>query len=214
MWGLVYFSEAYPMKKILLGLAVAALVLSGCAGSQSKDPEKVNDALVAFTSCVQGSRWQEALNYVTEDEANEISEDGYEFKEEYQQAARRLPLSTLKQADLAVDGDGRLVGIKDVMDEANKRYVVSEEQSKIGTKEHMQQMEEDHIRRRLEEGQKVMQEEEEAKNKEQEVEVFSNKLTDEEKRKYGSTRDLQAPEHFQDENTQAAEEEIHEDYGD
>ena len=46
------------------------------------------------------------------------------------------------------------------------------------------------------------------------MEVFSNKLTDEEKRKYGSTRDLQAPEHFQDENTQAAEEEIHEDYGD
>ena len=33
-------------------------------------------------------------------------------------------------------------------------------------------------------------------------------LTDEEKRKYGSTRDLQAPEEFHDENTEEAEEQI------
>ena len=39
--------------------------------------------------------------------------------------------------------------------------------------------------------------------------VYSNKLTEEEKRKYGSTRDLQAPEAYQDENTEAAEEEIY-----
>ena len=39
--------------------------------------------------------------------------------------------------------------------------------------------------------------------------MLTNKLTDEEKRKYGSTRDLQAPEAFEDENTQEAEEEIY-----
>ena len=38
--------------------------------------------------------------------------------------------------------------------------------------------------------------------------MFTNKLTDEEKRKYGSTRDLQAPEEFKDENTEEAEEKI------
>jgi len=199
------------MKKLLLGLSVFALVLAGCAGTKSDDPEAIDNALVAFTSCVQSSRWQEALNYVTPDEADEIgTSDGYEFKEEYMVAARRLPLSTLRKAGLEVDGHGRLVGIKDAMDEANDRYVMSKEQAKVGT--NLKQMEDERIKRRIAEGQKILQEEEEAANQEQEEIVFSNKLTDEEKRKYGSTRDLQAPETYQDADTQEAEEEIHGDY--
>ena len=199
------------MKKFLLGLTAIALLFAGCAGTKSDDPEAIDNALVAFTSCVQSSRWQEALEYVTPDEASDIgTSDGYEFKDEYKVAARRLPLSTLRKAGLSVDGKGRLVGIKDAMDEANERNVMSKEQAKVGT--NMKEMEEEHIRRRLEEGQKIMQEEEEAKNQEQEEIVFSNKLTDEEKRKYGSTRDLQAPEQYQDADTESAEEEIHGDY--
>ena len=54
-----------------------------------------------------------------------------------------------------------------------------------------------------------MQEEEQEAEQEQQVEVFTNKLTEEEKRKYGSTRDLQAPEEFKDENTEEAEEKIY-----
>lgn len=199
------------MKKLLLGLSLFALVLAGCAGVKSDDPEAIDTALVGFTSCVQSSRWQDALAYVTPDEADAISPDGYEFKEEYQTAARRLPLTTLRKAGLAVDGKGRLVGIKDAMDEANERYVVSEEQAKVGT--NLKEMEEARIKRRLEEGQKVLQEEEEAANQEQEEIVFSNKLTDEEKRKYGSTKDLQAPEKYEVDEP-APEEEVHEDYGD
>ena len=193
------------MKKFLMGLAFSALALIGCAGT-SDDPEALDNALVGFTSCVQGSRWQEALDYVTPDEANQISPDGYEFKPEYQVAARRLPLSTLRKAGLQVDGRGRLVGIKAAMDEANERYVVSEEQAKVGT--NLEEMEKKHIQQRLEEGQKIMQEEEQEAEQEQQVEVFTNKLTDEEKRKYGSTRDLQAPEEFRDENIEEAEEKI------
>ena len=194
------------MKKLLLGLTAFSLIFSACAGSKSDDPEAIDTALVGFTSCVQGSRWQEALDYVTPDEANQISSDGYEFKQEYQLAARRLPLSTLRKAGLQVDGKGRLVGIKDAMDEANERYVMSEEQAKVGT--NLEEMEKEHIKRRLEEGQKILKEEEEEANQEQQVEVLSNKLTDEEKRKYGSTRDLQAPEEFRDENIEEAEEKI------
>ena len=194
------------MKKILMGLAFFAFALVGCAGT-SDDPEALDNALVGFTSCVQGSRWQEALDYVTPDEANQISPDGYEFKPEYQVAARRLPLSTLRKAGLQVDGRRRLVGIKDAMDEANERYVMSEEQAKVGT--NLKEMEDARIKRRLEEGKKVLQEEAEAANQEQEEIVYSNKLTDEEKRKYGSTRDLQAPEAFEDENTQEAEETLY-----
>ena len=190
------------MKKFLMGIAFSALALIGCAGT-SDDPEALDNALVGFTSC---ARWQEALEYVTPDEANQISSDGYEFKQEYQLAARRLPLSTLRKAGLQVDGKGRLVGIKDAMDEANERYVMSEEQAKVGT--NLEEMEKEHIKRRLEEGQKILKEEEEEANQEQQVEVLSNKLTDEEKRKYGSTRDLQAPEEFRDENIEEAEEKI------
>lgn len=198
------------MKKLLLGLTFFALIFSGCAGSRSDDPEAIDSALVGFTSCVQGSRWQEALEYVNEDEARAISPDGYEFKDEYKIAARRLPLSTLRKAGLEVDGRGRLVGIKDAMDEANERYVMSEEQAKVGT--NLKQMEDERIKRRLEEGQKILKEEEEAANQEQEEIVFSNKLTEEEKRKYGSTRDLQAPEAVPDADVEEAEEEIHGDY--
>ena len=49
-------------------------------------------------------------------------------------------------------------------------------------------MEKEHIRRRLEEGQRVLKQEEEAANQEQEDIVYSNKLTEEEKRKYGMSR--------------------------
>lgn len=197
------------MKKILVCFAaLAAMVLSACSGTKADDPEALDNALVAFTSCVQGSRWQEALEYVTPDEADAIAtSDGYEFKEDYKVAARRLPLSTLRRAGLEVDSKGRLVGIKDAMDEANERNVMSAEQAKVGT--NLKQMEDERIKRRLEQGLKIMQEEEEAANQEQEEIVYSNKLTEEEKRKYGSTRDLQAPEEFSDENTQAAEEQIY-----
>ena len=204
-----YFSEVIPMKKLMMGVSFLAMIIAGCAGSLSDDPEKIDTALVGFTSCVQSSRWSEALGYVTEDEAGDISE-GDEFKEEYKVAARRLPLSTLRKAGLKVDGKGRLVGIKDAMDEANERYKMSEEQAKVGS--NLEEMEKEHIRRRLEEGQRVMRQEEEEAKKDQEDIVYSNKLTEDEKRKYGSTRDLQAPEKYEDENTEAAEEELHGDY--
>ena len=199
------------MKKLLASLAAISFVatlLTGCAGSRSDDPEAIDNALVGFTSCVQGSRWQEALQYVTPDEADAIAtSDGYEFKDQYKTAARRLPLSTLRKAGLEVDGKGRLVGIKDAMDEANERYVMSEEQAKVGT--NLKQMEDERVKRRIEQGQKILQEEESEANQEQEEIVYSNKLTDEEKRKYGSTRELLAPEAYQDENTKEAEEEIY-----
>ena len=201
------------MKKILLGLSFVALLLSGCAGTGSTDPEALDDALAGFTSCVQSSRWQEALEYVDKDEGYAIAPDGYEFKEEYKVAARRLSLSTLRKEKGLSLSRGRLVGIKKAMDDANERYVMSENQAKVGT--NLKEMEDARIKRRLEEGQKVMQEEAEAANQEQKVEVFSNKLTDEEKRKYGSTRDLQAPEAYSetdDPDTDAAKEELHGDY--
>lgn len=190
------------VKKLLAGLA-CALFLAACAGVKSDDPDAINDALVGFTTCAQSARWSEALQYVTPSEAKQISENGT-FKEEYQKAAQRLPLSTMRRMQWTVDGEGRLVGIKAVMDEANERYVVSEGQSQIGTKDYFDKQEKKRIESRLEEGRKLMEEEE--TRPEQQVEVMSNKLTDEEKRKYGSTGDLQAPEEYEDAQTRAADE--------
>ena len=147
------------MKKLLVLLSAMSLFFLGCAGTPQDNGEALDNALVTFTSNVQSSRWQEALSNVTPDEARQIgTSDGYEFLPEYQTAASRLPLSTLRKAGLSVDSDGRLVGIKAVMDETNERYKVSEDQAKVGT--NLKQMEDDRIKRRLEEGQKILQEEE------------------------------------------------------
>jgi hypothetical protein len=191
------------MKKLLVILSAVSLFLMGCAGSGPKDEgEALDNALVSFTSSVQSSRWQDALAYVTPDEARQIgTSDGYEFLPEYQTAASRLPLSTLRKAGLGVDSDGRLVGIKAVMDETNERYKVSEEQAKVGT--NLKQMEDDRIKRRIEEGQKILQEEEATAHQEPQVEVLTNRLTDDEKRKYGSTGELLAPESTREDGTSA-----------
>lgn len=189
------------MFKSLFTLLVFALMLIACAGVKKDNPDAINDALVGFTTCAQSARWSEALQYVTPSEVSQIS-DGVTFKPEYQKAAARMPLSTMRRMQWTVDKKGRLVGMKEVLDQANTRYLVSEEQAKVGT--NLEEMEKARIQRRLEEGRKILEEEENAE--EPEVEVMTNRLTDEEKRKYGSTGELLAPEQYEDPNTDAAKE--------
>ena len=189
------------MFKSLFTLLVFALMLTACAGVKKDNPDAINDALVGFTTCAQSARWSEALQYVTPSEVSQIS-DGVTFKPEYQKAAARMPLSTMRRMQWTVDKKGRLVGMKEVLDQANTRYLVSEEQAKVGT--NLEEMEKARIQRRLEEGRKILEEEENAE--EPEVEVMTNRLTDEEKRKYGSTGELLAPEQYEDSNTDAAKE--------
>ena len=173
-----------------LGLIFACLV--GCASVQSDDPTAINDALVGFTVNSQAERWPEALKFVTANEADEITDEYGLMKEEYRVAASRLRISALKRMPWKVDGKGRLIGIKDVLDDFNKKYIVSEDEKKVGT--NLEQMRQERIKRTLERGQRIMAGEEEEANKEPEVEVFTNKLTEEEKRKYGSTGELRRPE--------------------
>lgn len=188
------------MFKSLFTLLVFALMLTACAGVKKDNPDAINDALVGFTTCAQSARWSEALQYVTPSEVSQIS-DGVTFKPEYQKAAARMPLSTMRRMQWTVDKKGRLVGMKEVLDQANTRYLVSEEQAKVGT--NLEEMEKARIQRRLEEGRKILEEE---NAEEPEVEVMTNRLTDEEKRKYGSTGELLAPEQYEDPNTDAAKE--------
>lgn len=177
------------MKKMVLGWFVAMLV--GCASTQPNDPTAINDALIGFTVNSQGEHWHEAILFVTPDEADEISDENGLMKQEYRVAASRLRISALRQMPWRVDRKGRLIGIKAVLDDFNRKYAVSEDEKKVGS--NLEQMRQERINRTLEKGKRIMAgEEEEAK--EPEVEVFTNKLTEEEKRKYGSTGELRKPE--------------------
>lgn len=177
------------MKKVALGLLSAALIL-GCSGNkQADDQDAVNDALVGFTVNSQADRWSEALSYVCEDEVDEIS-DGQTIKPEYQVAAKRLRLSTLKQMNWEVDRHGRLIGIKAAMDESNKKYTMSKDQSKVGSD--LEEKRQQRIQEKIAEGKRIVAGD--TATKKPEVEYYTNKLTEEEKRKYGSTGELRAPE--------------------
>ena len=90
------------------------------------------------------------------------------MKEEYRLAASRLRISALKQMPWRVDERGRLIGIKDVLDDFNKKYIVSEDEKKVGT--NLEQMRQERINRTLEKGKRIMAGEDE--QKEPEVEVY------------------------------------------
>ncbi len=178
------------MKKVVLGCILACFF--GCASVEPNDPTAINDALVGFTVNSQGEHWPEALHFVTPEEADQITDENGQMKKEYRVAASRLRISALKRMPWKVDSKGRLIGIKPVLDDFNTKYVVSEEEKNVGT--NLEQMRQDRIKRTLERGQRIMAGEEERANQEPEVEVFTNKLTEEEKRKYGSTGELREPE--------------------
>ncbi len=197
-----FFQNCKKAQSFLFGI-VLTFGLVACAGVKSDDPDAINNALVGFTTCAQSERWAEALQYITPSEADAIS-DGSVFKEEYQKASMRLNLSAMRRMKWTVDEKGRLIGIRALMDQTNSRYVVSEEQATIGTKDYFEKQEQRHIQRKLDEGRRIM-EEEANRDDEPKVEVMTNRLTDEEKRKYGSTGELMAPEEYSDANTQAAE---------
>ncbi len=186
------------MKKMVLGW-LSAFFLIGCASTQPNDPTAINDALIGFTVNSQGEHWHEAILFVTPDEADEISDENGLMKQEYRVAASRLRISALRQIPWRVDKKGRLIGIKAVLDDFNRKYIVSEDEKKVGT--NLEQMRQDRINRTLEKGKRIMAGEEEEAQKEPEVEVFTNKLTEEEKRKYGSTGELRKPDEVVNEST-------------
>ena len=197
------------MKKVVLGLIFACFV--GCASVQPDDPTAINDALVGFTVNSQAEHWPEALRFVTPDEADEITDEAGLMKEEYRLAASRLRISALKRMPWKVDSRGRLIGIKPVLDDFNKKYVVSDAEKHVGS--NLEQMRQDRINRTLEKGKRIMAGEDEEAQKEPEVEVYTNKLTEDEKRKYGSTGELRRPdEEFDGESSSTSSEESSDPY--
>jgi len=118
------------MFRILMIFAIF-LVLA-CAGGKSSggrysaDPEKTNDVMITFVQRAQAGFWKEAMENVSLSERSEMM-DGVNVLQEYKDAVNRIRLSTIKNMDLSLDRSGRLVGLKDILDESNERYISSDE---------------------------------------------------------------------------------------
>jgi hypothetical protein len=95
----------------------AAFFIASCAGA-SRKPEKTYDVMVAFVQKAQAGFWKEAMDYVTPSERDEMMDGGQVFPE-YRDAIKRIRLSTFRNMELELDRKGRLVGIKDVLDDSN-----------------------------------------------------------------------------------------------
>ena len=116
--------------RLLVLFAVFSVI--ACAGGKrasrysSADPEKVNDVMITFVQRAQAGFWKEAMENVSLEERADMME-GTNVMQEYKDAVRRIRLSTIKNMDLGLDRSGRLVGLKDLLDESNERYIASEE---------------------------------------------------------------------------------------
>jgi len=103
-----------------------------CAGSKSSsgrynaNPEKTTEVMITFVQRAQAGFWKEAMDNVTPEESSEMME-GSQVMQEYKDAVNRIRLSTIKNMDLSLDRKGRLVGLKDILDEFNELYKSSDE---------------------------------------------------------------------------------------
>lgn len=172
------------MFRILAAWAV--LVFMACAPSSQlvNDPEKTNEVLISFMTKAQADYWLEAMDNITYEERLAMM-DGDQIKPEYQTAIKRVRLSAISKMEFSLDGKGRLVGVKAMLDEFNKRYTVSDQQRGVNLSE-VEKARADRISKLREEGQRILDEQ---KNTPQaaEDEVMTNRLTDEERQKYGTT---------------------------
>ena len=112
----------------MLRLLILCIIFSilACAGTRSADPDKPYDVFIEFHKDAKAGFWREAMARVTPNEREEMME-GADVMQEYKDAVNRIRLSTIKNMDLSLDKKGRLVGLKDILDESNERYVSSDE---------------------------------------------------------------------------------------
>ncbi len=167
------------MNRICI-LLLAAL-LFGCAGSkeQGQDHEKANDALISFITKAQAGFWSDAMENITYDERLQMM-DGEQVKPEYQAAIKRLRLSSVGNMEFSLDGKGRLIGVRAMLDASNRRSMVSEAQSNIDLSA-VENARAARIDKMRQEGKQIL-EDQQNQRQEPEVEVLTNKLSDSEKK--------------------------------
>ncbi|MDR2583512.1 MAG: hypothetical protein LBC75_08545 [Fibromonadaceae bacterium] len=116
------------MFRLLMLFAIFSIL--ACAGGKlsryNADPDKTTEVMITFVQRAQAGFWKEAMENVSLQERSEMM-DGVNVMQEYKDAVNRIRLSTIKNMDLSLDSRGRLVGLKDILDESNERNVSSDE---------------------------------------------------------------------------------------
>jgi len=120
------------MRRIWL---IGFIGLLACSSAPRKgdveEGDALNDVLVSFTINAQANRWSEALELMTYEEQLRVLDANGDIKPEYKVAMKRMKLSTLQKAGLELDSKGRLIGMVAVLEESNRRAVVSDEQRSL-----------------------------------------------------------------------------------
>jgi len=118
------------MLRLLMLFVVLSIVACASSSAANRDPEKVNDVMITFINSAKAGFWKEAMDCVTPSERSDMMEGGLVMKE-YREAINRLRLSAIKNMEIGLDSKGRLVGIRDALDESNYGAQFSDEKSAI-----------------------------------------------------------------------------------
>ncbi|HSQ41591.1 MAG TPA: hypothetical protein VLM37_04860 [Fibrobacteraceae bacterium] len=118
----------------LVFVAWFVLVLGACSSAPKSDAttdDMINDALISFTVNTQAARYSDALELLTYEEQLELIDGGGNIKPEYKAAMKRIKLSALQKYPFTLDSKGRLVGMLAVLKDANRKFLISDEQRSL-----------------------------------------------------------------------------------
>lgn len=119
--------------KFLIACLITVIVGCGAGSDDLSSGDPLHDALARFNMAVQSGDETTALELMDEDERSLVSEDGFGFADKYRKGAKRLRLSTLmNNKELALNGDGQIVGLHKVLEESNTRSRHSKINKRLG----------------------------------------------------------------------------------
>lgn len=118
----------------LLFLSTVLVALVSCASnpkSEVSSEDAVNDALISFTVNSQAGRYSEALELIAYEDQLKIIDANGNWKPEYKSAVKRIRLSALQKIHFSLDTEGRLEGMIAILDDANSKFTMSDEQRSV-----------------------------------------------------------------------------------
>lgn len=153
-------------------IASAVLWLMACSSSRPvvDDPARTQEVLITFVTKAQAGYWQEAMENLTYEEKEAMMKEG-ELAPEYYASINRLRLSAVTRMPFSLDGKGRLVGMKAMLDASNLRYTVSDQQRGVNLSE-VEKARAERIVRMRAEGERII--EEQANEVQPDEEVITN----------------------------------------
>ena len=104
------------MKKISAFFSLLALVLLSACSAPKYSQDETNNVVMTFNMHAQARAYNSALELLTKPERLAISNPDGTMREDYKNALKRLPPSSLLKESFTLDKYGKIVGMKDVLD--------------------------------------------------------------------------------------------------